>query len=111
MVRDLTNGNFKYWYRYSNDTSKPYAIGYCFYKNGTFIEYNNDAGSRLIFHSPVLSKPYWKLINDTTMMFGEGDLYKIMFFNGEDLILRNLKIPTNDSLKLHRDRDQYTKPH
>lgn len=110
MVKDLTDGNFKYWYRYNKDTLKPYTIGYCFYQNGTFVEYNN-IGNRLVFQSPVLSKPYWKFINDTTMVFGEGDLYRIILLNSDDIILKNLNFETNDFLKLHIEKDQFTKPH
>jgi hypothetical protein len=113
MISDLTNNNFKYWYRYYNDTLKPYALGFCFYKNGTFIEYENpnyDHSRRLIFKSPILSKPNWKFINDTMMMFGEGDFYEIIALNGDSLILQSVKHKDSNYLKLHRDKDQLTKP-
>lgn len=114
MIVDLTNDSCKYWYRYYNDTLKPYALGFCLYKNRTFIRYSNpnyERTKRNLYNSPILSKPIWEIINDTTIMFGEGDYYKIIILNSDSLILQSVKFKTNDYLKLHRDKDQYTKPH
>jgi hypothetical protein len=44
-------------------------------------------------------------------MFGEGDLYKIILLDANDIILKNLNFDSEDYLKLHIDKDQLTKPH
>ena len=110
----LTNNDLKYWYRYHSDTLKPYSLGYCIFKNGTFIRYynpNHNKKNRIINDSPAESKPIWKLINDSTIMFGKGNLYKIVFLNADSMVLSNLEFPSLDNyLRLHRDNDQNTKP-
>ncbi len=112
MTRYLTNNNFKYWFRYYKDTARPYAIGFCVYKDGTYINYINpgwDRNKRQINSNPVQSKPIWKFIDDTTMMFGEGEKYRIVVLNADSLILQDEILPDR-YLKLHRDNDQDTKP-
>ena len=115
MVRALSNDSSKYWYRYYQDTLRPYSLGYRIFKDGTFIRYYNPGGnkkSRIIDDTPpVHSKPYWKLIDDSTIMFGEGDYNKIVFLNADSVILQGLKSNTDHYLKLHRDNDQITEPH
>src|SRR6266496_4730258 len=109
----ISNEDFKYWYRYHRDTSKPYAIGYCFKKDGTYIEYcnpNYNRKIRALCNDPNLSKPIWKIINDSSIMFGEGILYKIIALNQDSMILQNLKFPNDSYIRLHRDKDQITKP-
>lgn len=112
MVFALTNDSNKYWYRYHNDTSKPYALGFRFDKNGTYFRYENpnyDVTKRKLFSSPTLSKPIWKIIDDSTLMFGEGIFYRILFLNHDSIVLQNLKVQSS-YLKLHRDNDQQSLP-
>lgn len=112
MIKDLTGNDHKYWYRYNKDTLRPYPIGYCFFKNGTFIGYfNNDWNQniRIVDKSPELSEPIWKIINDSTVMFGKGDTFRILNLNKDSIILRS-NYSDSTFLKLKRDRDQATKP-
>ena len=112
LRRDLTNNNFKYWYRYNKDSLKPYSLGYCFFSNGTFIRYYNPDYNKSIRRvndmPPVYSNPIWKLINDTTIMIGDKNYFKIIFLNTDSVILKSSE--SNDYLKLHRDKDQITMP-
>jgi len=111
MIKDLTNNNFKYWYRYNRDTLKPYSLGFCFYNNGTYIRYINlstDRKKRTLNNNPVYSKPYWEFIDDTTLLFDRVHIYKIVILNANSLIFQDSK-PPYDYFKLHRDNDQDTK--
>ena len=91
---------------------KRYALGFAFNKSGTFVDYYNPGYNykvRKILNSPNLSKEIWIFIDDTTMMFGKGNLFIIKEFNSDSLILQ----PVNSSqnfLKLHVEKDQLTKP-
>lgn len=111
MVRDLTNNNYKYWYRYHKDTAKPYSLGFCINRDGTYISYykdNNDRETRVIYRSPMLPEPVWKIIDDSTIMFGKGDLYRILSFNQDSIILQSKAF--DGYLKLKKDADRQTKP-
>jgi|GEM_PF-6414159 len=114
LIHDLCNNNYKYWYRYNKDTLKPYSIGFCFYKNGTYVRYiNTDAPvnkrKRLLDNDPVYPKPYWEFIDDTAILFDKVSVLKIIFFNQDSLILQDLTHPNRGYLKLHRENDQETK--
>lgn len=112
IIFELTNNDYKYWFRYHSDTSKPYALGFCINKNGTYIRYENpdyDISKRRLYLSPTLSKPIWKIINDSTIMFGEDQYYKILFLNQDSLVLQNLNA-NKEYLKLFVDKDQFTVP-
>jgi hypothetical protein len=112
-IRYLSNGGEKYWYRYHQDTLKPYSLGYCINKNGTFIRYFNPRGDRKMRikdeYPPVHSKPIWKVINDTLIMFGKDYFYKIMFLNSDSIILKSINPGSDGYLKLHKDPDQNLK--
>jgi len=111
LISDLSNNDFKYWYRYNKDSLKPYALGYCFFSNGTFIRYYNPDYNKSIRKvnnmPPVYSKPIWKIIDDSTIMIGEKNYFKIIFLNADSVILKSSE--SSDYLKLHRDKDQVTK--
>lgn len=94
------------------DTLKPYAMGYAFNIDGTYIRYcnpNYNFKLRAVCNENT-AKPIWKIIDDTTIMFGEGVLYKIIAINQDSMVLQHLKCPHDPFFKLHRDNDQTTKP-
>lgn len=111
LVHNLTGGNKKFWYRYNKDTSKHYGLGYCIINDTTFIRYyiHNDSGknTRIILNSPpIFSKPIWKFVNDSVLMFGENEYYRIILINDNNLILQSVNDSANNFLKLHKEYDQ-----
>jgi hypothetical protein len=109
----LAGDTLKYWRRYSNDFPTTYCGGFCFYSNGTYVKYECKfrTSERYIDNllAPEINR-IWKIVNDSTMMFGEGFLYKIIYLNNDTLILDNLKSDTGEYLTMTVDKDQVTKP-
>ena len=106
----LTNNGTKYWYRFNKDSLKHYGVGYCFHLNGTFIRYYNpksDIRIRSILNNPpIYSKPVWKIVNDSILMLGENEYFKIIVINDNNLVLDSEGDSINNYLKLHKEDDQ-----
>lgn len=115
MIYDLTADSCKYWIRYHKDPLKTYKQGFCINKDGYFIRYyyprKSDGKIRAINDDPIsfYTKPVWKILNDSTIMFGEGDSSRIILLDSNNLILQNLRFK-DSFLKLYREQDQNTKP-
>ena len=115
MIKNLTNNKTKYWYRYYKDTLKPYPLGYCFNSNGTFIRYVNpnwDRTRREIITNPSYPNAIWKFVDDSTIVLGANVNYKIITLTEERLILMRIDVLDGNIsyLKLHKEKDQITKP-
>ncbi|MFP5041644.1 hypothetical protein [Parasediminibacterium sp. JCM 36343] len=102
IIQNLTNNEIKCWYHYYNDTSKPYFIGFCFSIDGTYKDYDRKKHIFLTEHTPLDPTPLWKLLNDSTLMFGDGFYYKIIYLNNDSIVLENVAIK-GSYIRLHRD--------
>lgn len=110
LSKMLSGDGCTYWCRYFDDSTKNYNIGYFVCDSGTFQRYYfNDSGKRLLYDPPSLSKPVWKMRDDSTLEFGDGILYRIMQLTKDSIVLKNIVVQSNESLKLRREQDQATK--
>ncbi len=112
IKRTLTNDNFKFWFRYHRNPERPYSLGYCFYSDGTFTRYfypDSNKNIRIINESPsIFSEPIWKIVDDSTLMIGKDDFFKIIAITMDSVVLKGKA--EDDFLKLHVERNQITKP-
>jgi hypothetical protein len=89
VIHFLTNGSDKYWIKVEESPGKPY-LGINFAKNGAYTEFTEPGkGSRI--RQTVSWRENWKLDNDSTIAFtGQGNKFRIVYFNDDILILNNL---------------------
>jgi hypothetical protein len=79
-----------YWRFYSVDTrSKKGGIG--FYQNGNFSQYvKENEDTAVLLYAPFV-KTAWRIIDDSTIMLGEGFNFRVVYCSSDSIVIRDLK--------------------
>lgn len=101
----LTSDSFKYW-KLVPVGEGPKFYGYCLNKNFNYDYYVNNYDGRRI-KCRIYYRTIWDIVDDSTIMIGEGLYYRIASVNPDTVELKSLK--TNQSKMLIRESNQTIK--
>jgi hypothetical protein len=89
VIQFLTNGSKKYWIRIREYPIKRYSSLY-FSPDGTYKKYSVFKGERRF----VIPNYYtvWRLAADSTLLMGDGRMYKIEYLDDNVLILNEKSV-------------------